>query len=234
MALKRFLVTRPLAQSESFAADLRARGFEALIAPLMTVQFFDPAPPVADYDGILITSANGAAALARIWRGRDVPVLAVGPQTADALRAAGFTAVTSADGDAGALAHCVSARVAPGSRLLHVTGRGGKPLSVPGYGVERLDAYDMVATGGLSDEATQALRSGALEGVFCFSPASAALFRDVVIAGGLRAPCADIGAYCISAAAAKMLKPLQLAYFRISDQPNRAALLATLPSSQAG
>lgn len=234
MAVKRFLVTRPLAQSESFAADVRARGFEALVAPLTTVQFLDPATPVADYSLILITSANGAHALARLWPACGVPILAVGPQTAAALVAAGFGAVTSADGDAAALVRHVATLCPSGCRLLHVTGRGGQVLAIPGCKVDRLEAYDMVAASSLSDETIQALRNDTLDGVFCFSPASAALFRDLVLQDGVEDACTKLSAHCISPTVADMLKPLAFAYFYIAKRPNRAALLDTLPTARAG
>ncbi len=69
--------------------------------PLLSVRFHD-GPPLA-LDGaqaILATSANGVRALARRSRARDLPVFAVGPQTAEAAREAGFANVKSADGDA--------------------------------------------------------------------------------------------------------------------------------------
>ena len=61
----RLLVTRPEPDNERTAAELRARGHEVMLAPMLRVE------PVIDADlgtgpwaAVLITSANGARAIA--------------------------------------------------------------------------------------------------------------------------------------------------------------------------
>src|SRR5277367_2328472 len=101
----RVLVTRPKDDAEETAAKLRARGHAVLVAPLIEIRFADG--PEISLDGIqavLATSSNGVQALARRTDRRDVPLFAVGTQTAHAARSAGFSTVKSADGDAHALA----------------------------------------------------------------------------------------------------------------------------------
>src|SRR5262245_18884914 len=99
----RLLVTRPEPDNARTAAELRARGHEVMLAPLLRIE------PVPDADlgngpwsGVLITSANGARAIAAHKRRAALdalPVLAVGQASAAAARDAGISDVTSADGD---------------------------------------------------------------------------------------------------------------------------------------
>ncbi|HVZ27131.1 MAG TPA: uroporphyrinogen-III synthase, partial [Rhizomicrobium sp.] len=101
----RVLVTRPLEDGTETARQLAARGHEALLAPLLMTCFFG-GPDIA-LDGvqaILVTSANGIRALARRSQRRDLPVFAVGPQTAAEAKKLGFATVRNASGDAEALA----------------------------------------------------------------------------------------------------------------------------------
>lgn len=230
MALKRFLVTRTEAQGRDFAADLRACGHEAVLVPLASVQFIDiTLPDLQRFDLILLTSANGAAALARLTPERSLPILAVGPQTASALVDAGFTDVSSAEGDAAMLAARVPTMVSTGGRLLHVTGRAGRAPVLPGYDLTRVVGYDIVRVSAPPEGLVAALRSGTLAGAFFFSPGSAAHFRDLVIDSCLAETCAPLDAYCISRGAANVLSPLAFAHFYIAAQPDRAALVAMLP-----
>ena len=98
---QRILVTRPARQADELAELLRARGLTPVVVPTVAV---DAASSTAELDGMLrslagaswlvFTSANGAEALAgRLSaNGHPLPeglrVAAVGPATADALRAA--------------------------------------------------------------------------------------------------------------------------------------------------
>ncbi len=84
----RVLVTRPKEDAEETAQLLAARGHQALVAPLLETRFFDGAALTLEgVQAVLATSANGVRALARRTARRDVPLFAVGPQTAEAAKA---------------------------------------------------------------------------------------------------------------------------------------------------
>jgi uroporphyrinogen III methyltransferase / synthase len=86
----RVLVTRPRAQARPLADRLRALGADVVECPLIELEPISDDPiDAAGYDWVIVTSANGAAELAR--RGRNLPRLAaVGPGTAAALREHGL------------------------------------------------------------------------------------------------------------------------------------------------
>jgi uroporphyrinogen-III synthase len=110
----RILLTRPREDAEALAATLRARGHTVTIEPLFVVHQVNDAPlDLAGVQAVLLTSANGARALAQRTTRRDLGVLAVGDATAATARALGFDAVESADGNVEDLANLVRMRLRP-------------------------------------------------------------------------------------------------------------------------
>jgi uroporphyrinogen-III synthase len=87
----RAIVTRPAAQAAGLAEELRERGFEPVLCPLIEIVPIDDGPiEVDDYDWIVLTSANGAAELARRHHGAIPRVAAVGAATAQELESHGI------------------------------------------------------------------------------------------------------------------------------------------------
>lgn len=86
----RAIVTRPRAQAGPLVAALEAIGADVVECPLIEIErTSDEAVDAAGYDWLIVTSPNGADEIAR--RGRNLPrVAAVGPGTAEALRAHGI------------------------------------------------------------------------------------------------------------------------------------------------
>ena len=225
------LITRPIEDGKETARLLAARGHQALVAPLLVTRFVDG--PEVRLDGIqavLATSANGVRALARRASRRDVPLLAVGPQTAAEAVAQGFQSVKSADGDAQALAEAVKIWAAPDKgALLHVGAEGndGKLVQMLAEFTVRQDIlYAVTAAEKIPAEAATALRQGQINAALFFSPRSAAVFRDCVQKEGL--PVGDVVAACISLAAAAALAPLAFGALRVAARPNQESLFGLL------
>lgn len=223
----KILVTRPLADGQEIAARLAEQGHLALLAPLLEPRWFDgPEPDLDGVQAILATSANGIRALIRRTGRRDIPIFAVGPQTAEEARNAGFADVKSADGDAVALAQATARWAPPGSMLLHVCGEDAPGtladrLAADGFTMRRAVLYGMAAANALPSEVQRALRKGGVDAVMFFSPKSAGLFLD--LARGL--PIAHLIALCISPNTAKVLPADAFAAVRIAEKPNQDALL---------
>src|SRR5687768_7761156 len=120
----RVLVTRPLEEARQFAERLSAFGIEAVLTPLLSIEFLDAAlPPLAGVQAFIATSANGVRALAARTAERALPLYAVGDATARAAQDAGFTTVSSAAGDSHDLAALLQRQLDPAhGRLLHVSG----------------------------------------------------------------------------------------------------------------
>lgn len=84
------IVTRPRAQATPLVDALERAGVEVVECPLIEIERTSDEPiNGAGYDWLIVTSPNGADEIAR--RGRNLPRLAaVGPGTAEALRAHGL------------------------------------------------------------------------------------------------------------------------------------------------
>jgi len=231
----RVLLTRPQEDAEKFAERLRERGHQTLSAPLLSVRFHDGPPLALDgVQGVLVTSANGVRALARRAERRDLPVFAVGPQTAREALSAGFARVENARGDVVALAEALPRwACAEAGALLHATGAEGTGrlaslLAAKGYVVNTAILYDVVAASTLPEPAARALREGSLDAALFFSPRSAKVFKDYISNAGLSKICARLIAVCISQAAASALLPLSFAEIRVAAAPSQAGMLGCL------
>ncbi|HWU56937.1 MAG TPA: uroporphyrinogen-III synthase [Rhizomicrobium sp.] len=210
---------------------LLARGHQTLLAPLLEPRF--PEGPRleegAALDGIaaiLVTSANGIRALVRRTAWRDLPIFAVGPQTADEARRAGFTDVRSADGDAKALAEATRGWAPPEATLLHVCsedapGTLSDHLRAFGFTVRRCVLYAIEPATHLPPEAKAALQSRAMDAAMFFSPRTARIFAS--LAEGL--PTDGLIALCISPATAAALPPRIFSHIRVAARPNQDAML---------
>jgi uroporphyrinogen-III synthase len=226
----RVLITRPREDGERIALRLQLMGHEPLVVPLLETRLRDGDEiSLGGVQAILATSANGVRAFARRCARRDVPLFAVGPQTAQAARAAGFATVRDAKGDAHALGEAAAGWASPGGGvLLHVKGSDGPSalaatLAKKGFAADSVVLYDMAPVA----EPPRALGevfAGGVDAALFFSPRSAAIFKDC--AGGLAT--AATMALCISQATASALAPLVFREIRVAREPNQQVLLALL------
>jgi len=234
----RILVTRPIEDAERTAAALRARGHEAIVSPLTEIRFTDgPEISLEGVQAILATSANGVRALAQRTAHRDLPVFAVGPQTTLAARAAGFTDVRDADGNAADLAETVSRWLDPRQgTLVHAAGREHRgelatSLESAGFTVRTEVLYEAIPAAEFTPDAKTALATANLDAVTLFSPRGATIFAGLVQQAGLSQACHTLTAICISPAAASALEPLKFAQIRVANRPNQDSMLALLDGS---
>ena len=237
----RLLLTRPREDADALAEILRARGHFPIVAPLMELRLIaGPPVPLEGVQAMLATSANGVRAFAARNEKRNLPLYAVGPQTAEAAREAGFAKVIDADGDATALVDLVADKADPAKgRLLHAAGaetagRVRGALQARGFNVETIVLYEAAPVSVLPAEAEAPLREGTLDGALLFSPRSAKIFASLVAGAGLAEATASLQAFCISAATAAALAPLSFARVAVAGEPNQGAMLALIPPPAPG
>ncbi len=233
----RLLVTRPREDADALTEILRSKGHIPIVAPVMELRMIaGPPVPLEGVQGVLATSANGVRALAARNPMRKLTLYAVGPQTAEAARRAGFTKVVSADGDSAALVELVASDADPAKgMLLHAAGaetagRVRSALQQRGFTVETIVLYEAAPVATLPIEAATLLRDGTLDGVLLFSPRSAKTFATLVAEAGLETATAPLQAFCISAATAGALAPLNFARVAVAGEPNQSAMLALIPA----
>jgi len=229
----RLLVTRPRPDAERTADLLRDAGHEPLIAPLLEIASADPPGdvPSSNVQAFLVTSANGARALAGATCRRDVAVFAVGDASASAAREAGFAEVRSADGDVGDLAALVrETLVSTNGSLIHAVGSVSAgnlagDLARYGFDARAVVLYEARTCVDLPENAAVALMGGHLEGVLLYSMRTARSFAALVEKAGLTPKLSGIRAYCLSAAVANALPNGVFARVETATRPDQAAML---------
>jgi uroporphyrinogen-III synthase len=135
----RVIVTRPRAQAGPLVRRLEELGLDVVACPLIEIERISDEPLDAQgYDWVVVTSPNGAEELLR--RGRNLPqVAAVGPGTAEALRAGGvepafLPATATADGLAAELP-------APRGRVLYAAAAGARRGPIDALGADFVALY---------------------------------------------------------------------------------------------
>ena len=166
---------------------------------------------------------------------RALPVFAVGQRSAEAMAAAGFADVTSADGNASDLARLVATRLQPAARLLYLAGedRSGNlagDLRGRGFAVETAVIYRAITATSLPPAAAQALASG-IDGVLHFSRRSAEAYVDAAQTAGMVANALKPVHFCLSAQVAEPLAQAGAADIRVAERPNEAILIALIAAA---
>ena len=192
----RLLVTRPLADAMPLAEQLAGQGHDVVVSPLINIALDTQAsmPPAAAHGGLAFTSANGVRAFmaqsdaqrvapAEMVAWPQSPVFAVGPQTAAAAQAAGFTVIHQAAGELAALAHLIDAHYAAALPALPIAGRHRSGdlaalLDEKAVPAQRAVLYRAEAAEAFSDAAREALSDAEepVDGVLLYSQRSATIF----------------------------------------------------------
>lgn len=239
----RLLITRPAASAAPLAEKLAAQGHDVIISPVIEIYPTDTPLPVRadDYAALALTSANGVHALAaksaalgqagpagKDWQ--SLPAFAVGPQTAAALHAYGWSQIFQAEGDVASLAALMVTEMGGTDKpVLHVAGRDRAgdlqaALAAQNIACQLSMLYEAEPAAALSPAAAAALADVAepVDAVLIYSQRSAHLF----IALSAALPMAQKPmAYCLSPAIAALM---QAAGFtsRTAAAPQEAAMLA--------
>jgi uroporphyrinogen-III synthase len=235
----RVLVTRSLPDGERTAAELRARGHQPLLVPLMKLR---PMPAVVrgNWAAVLITSANALRVLSdeQIATLRALPLYAVGQRTADEARERGFAQVHSAHGDATDLVRLVAERHANETApYLYLAGEDRAAeiegvLRQRGIRVETVVVYRMMTTG-FPPELFDALERRAVDAVLHFSRRSAENYLAGAKAADLIERALAPRQFCLSAAVVEPLRAAGATDIAMAGRPDEASLLALLPRSSS-
>ena len=213
-------MTRPAAQSESFADDITARWngpLRIIHAPLLEIVFHSISLEMPD--AVIFTSINGVAA-AEQQLTRGITAWCVGARTAQAARLAGFAPIEGPGTADGLVTRIIDAK--PIGTLAHIRGmhtRGDVVARLNAAGVPCIDivGYDQQEMA-LSEDAIAAL-TGVDPIIFpLFSPRTAAILSQQ---GPFAAP---VTVVAISEAVQDALDPAYAAQAVIAEKPDAVAM----------
>ena len=224
----KLFITRPKEDALPLAEKLRQAGHETVVSPLLAIiPRAGVAIPPDRFQAICVTSANGV----RCLQGRadlQVPVLAVGAQSATAAKLRGFEQVTARGGDVHGLVEYIRLTlILQDGPLLYLSGAETSGdleghLTAVGFSVTRLITYDAVAQ--KLDGLQLQLHPG--NGVLLYSPRSAKLWRAEMARMQLDLIAAQVKHFCLSPQVAAALPPEFPAIAAASpDEPAMLALL---------
>jgi len=228
------LVTRPINDARRTAKRLIAAGHNPVIAPVLTIEPTDAAPPEGRFDALIVTSANGARQLDALPGWSDNVIYAVGPRTADAIRERGNPRVLHvADGDAISLSAMIRNDLSTRASLLHVTAIDHKlepeaSLRQAGYAITTWTVYQALAQARLPREAKAALMEKRLDAAIHYSRRSVEILTHLVRVENLDVAFREMEHFCLSADISKPLKPLKLKKMFVAAAPSEDALFDIL------
>ena len=180
--------TRPAPDDVAFSELCRARGFEPIECPVLTIHFKEmPGYDISRAGALAFTSANGVRAFVKAFPSRNTQVLCVGEATALEAGVGGFKEIFKAGGNVESLASLATDLHRQGqlkSPVLHIAGtvrRGNlaNALACNGIDCETLALYEARPVATLTDAALTAIQQAEAQiMVALFSPRSARLFLD--------------------------------------------------------
>ena len=127
--IRRIALMRAEDDAEATAAELAARAFAVVMAPVIEIRALPAELPRGRFDALVATSPRAIQALPEADRARwaKVPLHVVGARAARVARVAGFALVGEPAADAAALAERLALTLPAGARLLYLAGRDRKP-----------------------------------------------------------------------------------------------------------
>ncbi|WP_321334389.1 uroporphyrinogen-III synthase [Breoghania sp.] len=232
----RILLTRPHDQSRATAALLREAGHEALIAPMLRIEPVDAPPfPTHDIAALAVTSARAVEELEKRRECADLQArtaFAVGERTAQALRAAGFTAVAAAAGDATSLARAAIDGLAPSAgTILYPCGcerRGelDQALEAAGFSVRLVELYRARMVEALPADIRETMLQGAIDRVLIYSKRTGEAFLHALKTADIDPATLHVLAISENAGAALERAGARVSVASYPDEPSLLDLLA--------
>lgn len=239
MRHKTVIVTRPLPDATLLIHALQEHGHHAIGEPLTEIFLHHTARQAltqaleSDPDAVIVTSRNGARALAALTELRDLAVLCVGESTEAAARDCGFDRCFSCGGTVQAMLDYIVDAYDAGGRFVYLSAehtRENLPEALRPFDMHVLQvvAYSAVASESLSETLTEQIRRNMIDGVVFMSQRSADIFMQLARKAQIEGDLAAMQAYCLSEACALPLRDAPWGEIVLAEQPTLASMVASV------
>ena len=223
------LILRPQPGADEMAAQLTREGFAPVLAPIFEISTLGISlPQLSGFSALIFTSANGVRQFAQLSSARNLPVLAIGPRTAQSARDAGFIEVQHFAGDRAKL----MAALQRDASYLHLHGShqaGDLSAEAEKSGIicQSLAIYRSQAIDSLPAAACDFLQKP--DGIITFFSARAAqVFNALANNQGLLDHTKRFYAVTISSSVADNLNPRQWKAISNASTPDMAGIISAL------
>ncbi len=216
----RVMITREEELAQPYAACVAAMGGEAVVHPLYrynNIKAVLPDPSL--YNALVFTSAYGVSRFAALSSRRDLPVYAVGPQTAAEAGKQGFQEIYQADGTGKSLA-CLL-RPDDGPYLYARAREISYPLAAHVEGLIETVLYETVPVEELDWPYD-------VDMVLFFSARAAQIFVKLAENKALTGGFSQTKALCLGAGMVEFLSALRWQDISVAPQPDRAGMMELL------
>lgn len=233
---KTILVTRPKGDEVALTEMLHNSGYRVIHEPLTNIYLHHTkrqelqAALLAEPDAVIVTSRHGVNAMAFLSDVRDNYLICVGEATAKAAYSQGFNRVEVAGGNVDKLVQLISDGYDEGSRFLYVSGEHTRidlvaELAAHHMQVERIVAYEAIASEQLSDTLVELLRRGQIDACTFLSQRAAVVFTVLLEQAGIRDTVSHMDSFCLSATIAEPLQSEPWRHIHVTREPTLASLL---------
>lgn len=201
--MRRVLLTRPLVDASPLAKVLEQKGIQSYVYPLFQLRFL-PLLPLENPRAVIITSKNALRALEKHDTLKELPLYAIGDQTAQLAKDMGFLHVFNASGTSQDLIKLILNTARPSKGILwHLSGEIIHEnivdiLKAHGLKAERRIVYYTEEVDILPLSLQTYLKNQEISHVIFFSPHTVALFVKVLKKYALEKSACQMCALCLS------------------------------------
>lgn len=227
----RFLLIRPIQDSEDTAKKLAKNGASTTIDSLINIEIeTGPTSDLTEFQAIIFTSASAVRAFQKTYEEYSLPAFAVGDKTAAEAQAIGFKDIISANGNMQKLSNTIIESLSPNNGALlylcgdHVAGSLKSGLEDAGFNIRKEVLYRAVAASNLKEETKNMLKSGAIDFIPFYSPRSALIFIKLIKDAGLTNSLRKTSALCLSPAIEKVVAQLNWKKTMTAEKPTQSDL----------
>jgi uroporphyrinogen-III synthase len=236
MSQRTIIVTRPQQEEEGLTQALHALGHLVINEPLTeiflnhTVRQPLHQALMADPDAVIVTSKNGARALAALSELRDAMILCVGQSTADTAQSLGFVRVCMCGENVQALVNHIADAYDDTARFVYVCAQHVRidlPETLAGFSMKTqpIVAYGALASPQLSDTLVEQIRRGKVDAFTFMSQRSAQIFMQLLAKAEIMDHVSSLDVFCLSEAVAEPLRGQAWRHIAVADNATLASLI---------